>query len=226
MIAVSFALPAESSAFVREMDASRYRQFRHGKISGIEVVVVHTGVGRRTCEKRLTSFLQKERPQIFISSGFCGGTADEHRPGDLVLAENFSAPDLVNRTRKILPGARCGKMFSADEVVDAALDRYKLGREHGAIAIDMETEPIARLVGQASIPMLTLRVISDSPTAPFPAPPEVLFNFEKQRTKLLTLFGYLARNPAAIARLMNFSKQVSYARTKLAEALCAVIRQL
>jgi nucleoside phosphorylase len=226
MIAVSFALPAESSAFVRAIDARRHGQFRRGKISGKDVVVVYTGVGSRTCQKRLTSFLQKERPQIFVSSGFCGGIADQHKPGDLVLAENFSAVDLVNQIRQILPAVRCGKMFSVNEVVDAALDRYKLGREHGAIAIDMETETIARLVGQASIPMLALRVISDSPAAPFPGPPDVLFNFEKQRTKLLTLFGYLARNPAAIVRLMNFSKQVSYARTKLAEALCAVIRQL
>jgi nucleoside phosphorylase len=226
MIAVSFALPAESSAFVRAINARRHGQFHRGKISGKDVVIVHTGVGRLTCEKRLTSFLQKERPQIFVSSGFCGGTADEHKPGDLVLAENFVPADFVNQIQKIFPGVRCGKIFSANEVVDAALDRYKLGREHGAIAIDMETETIARVLSQASIPMFALRVISDSPAAPFPAPPEVLFNVEEQRTDYWRLLAHLARNPARVARLANFSKQVAYARTKLSEALCAVIAGL
>ena len=87
----------------------------------------------------------------------------------------------------------------------------------------METETVARLCSAESIPMLALRVVSDSPAAPFPAPPNVLFNIEKQRTDFPRLFSYIARNPASAITLVQFSKQIGHARTKLADALIAVL---
>lgn len=164
----------------------------------------------------------REKPRLLIGSGFCGGTRDALKPGDLVIAEDSSNPDLAKRAGKILTDAIIGKIFSSDHVVDPATDRYAIGREHGAIAIDMETTVIARLCAGWAVPMLGLRVISDSPAAPFPAPPSVLFDLEKQRTRFSQLLPYLARNPSAIARLVNFSKQIAYARTKLSDALCAI----
>jgi hypothetical protein len=95
-----------------------------------------------------------------------------------------------------------------------------------AIAIDMETKTITRLCAERSIPVLALRVISDSPAAPFPAPPNVLFDVEAQRTRLAALLAYLARDPASAVRLAKFSQQITSAKTKLADALSAVIRAL
>ena len=83
----------------------------------------------------------------------------------------------------------------------------------------METATIARICAEKSIPILGLRVITDSPAAPFPAPPHILFDIEKQRTDLLHLIGYIIRKPAVIFRLAEFSKQVATARIKLANAL-------
>jgi hypothetical protein len=74
--------------------------------------------------------------------------------------------------------------------------------------------------------MLALRVISDSPAAPFPTPPEVLFDVETQRTKLTSLLGHLARNPKAVAQLADFSKRITLVKTKLADALCTLLREL
>ena len=139
-----------------------------------------------------------------------------------MIADNAS--DLSKKARAILPGAVVGKIHSADRIVDPAADRYEIGREHGAIAIDMETETIARLCAEKSIPILGLRVVSDSPAAPFPAPPGVLFDTEVQRTKFAALLGYLVRNPASAVRLAQFSQQITHAKIKLADALCAVLR--
>jgi len=107
-----------------------------------------------------------------------------------------------------------------------AADRYAIGREHGAVAVDMETETVARLCAAKSIPMLALRVVSDSPGAPFPAPPNVLFDIEKQRTDFSRLLGYIARNPASALSLAQFSNQIAHTKTKLADALTAVIAVL
>jgi Phosphorylase superfamily len=125
-----------------------------------------------------------------------------------------------------LTGVTVGKLFSADKVIDPARDRCAIGREHGAVAIDMETETIARICAAKNIPMLGLRVVSDSPAAPFPAPPDVLFDIEAQRTKFSRLLPHIARNPRTAMRLLAFSRQIASARDKLAEALCAVIAEL
>lgn len=230
MIAVTFALPAESSAFVRQLTNVR----REGWIvrgdlpqktaaTTTQVCVLHTGVGSKVAGARLSEFLAKEKPSLLISSGFCGATRDEVVPGTILIATNYSDAQLAPRTQELLPDALSGKIFSADHVVDPALDRYAIGREHGAVAIDMETEIIAQIANEKGIPMLSLRVVSDSPAAPFPAPPRVLFSVAAQRTEFSQLAGYLTRHPSAIVRLARFSRQVALAKIRLADALVKVI---
>ena len=224
MIVVTFALPTESSAFVRLLkNVRRDGAVVRGNVEHrtSDICVVHTGVGAAKCEERLRNFLRAETPELLIASGFCGGTTDELHPGDLVIADNAS--DLSQKARAILPGAVVGKIHSADRIVDPAVDRYKIGREHGAIAIDMETKTITRLCAERSIPVLALRVISDSPSVPFPAPPNMLFDIEKQRTDFVQLVSYIARNPLSTIRLAEFSKQITMAKSKLADALVAVL---
>lgn len=226
MIAVTFALPAESSAFARRLRSiEREGAIVRGSLanSSAEVFVVHTGVGASECQKGLGAFLKSNRPRVLIGSGFCGGTNDQVSPGDVLIAENFSNAALRDKARRALSRGTVGKLFSADEVIDPAGDRYAIGRKHGAIAIDMETETIARMCAAENISMLALRVVSDSPAAPFPAPPNVLFDLQAQRTKFSRLFAHLAREPSAAVRLAKFSKQINAVREKLAEALCAVI---
>jgi nucleoside phosphorylase len=245
MIVVTFALPAESSAFIRSLkNVKRDGPVVRGKLkhrtslravgstepeANIErrtsdVCVLHTGVGAAKCEERLGNFLRGEKPELLIASGFCGGTKDDLHPGDLIIADNAS--DLFKHARAILPGAVVGKIHSADRIIDSAIDRYEIGREHGAIAIDMETETIARLCAETSIPELALRAVSDSPAAPFPMPASLLFDIEKQRTSFFVLLSYIARNPASGIHLAQFAKRIARAKTKLAEALCAVIRDI
>jgi nucleoside phosphorylase len=229
MIVVTFALPAESSAFVRLLKGiKRDGAILRGALENRtpEVCVLHTGVGASKCEEGVGNFLRDERPQLLIASGFCGGTSDELRPGDLVIADNASEPTLLAKARVTLPDARIGKIHSADRIIDPAADRYAIGREHGAVAVDMETETIARLCAAESISILALRVVSDSPAAPFPAPPNVLFDIEKQRTDFSRLLGYIARNPASALSLAQFSNQIARAKTKLADGLSAVIAAL
>ena len=113
--------------------------------------------------------------------------------------------------------------MTADRVIDSAAERARLAQEHGAAAIDMETEWIAQACAAREIPMLSLRAISDTIAAPFPAPPEVLFDLERQRTNPWRLTGHLLTHPSAIVGLARFARQVALARTRLATALDELI---
>ncbi len=73
--------------------------------------------------------------------------------------------------------------------------------------------------------MLSLRAITDTPSAPFPAPPGVLFNMERQKTEFASLFWYLLLRPAAIVRFLSFAQNVARSRQALTSALELLLRE-
>ena len=81
MIAVTFALPAESSEFIRLLE-NRPREKRagietvSGRLHGREIDVIHTGVGEKSTRARLPRFLEEEKPTMLISAGFAGAVHD------------------------------------------------------------------------------------------------------------------------------------------------------
>jgi nucleoside phosphorylase len=211
MVAVTFALPAESRDF-RRMLQNREE----------EVAILHTGVGERACRERLGSFLDSHKFQHLISCGFAGGIDPALLVGDLLFAENFCDPRLLAGARALIDG-HVGKLVTADAIIESAADRQQFAQQNGAAAVDMETEFIARECAVRQLPMLSLRAISDTAAAPFPAPPSVLFDLERQKTDPWPIAIYLLRHPTGVVRLMRFARQVANARAKLAIALDALL---
>jgi hypothetical protein len=89
--------------------------------------------------------------------------------------------------------------------------------------VDMETEFIARACAAHGIPLLSLRVITDTPTALFPAPPDVLFDVEQQRPRLNRLAMFFLAHPNRLPRLFGFAWTIGHARKVLASALVAAV---
>jgi adenosylhomocysteine nucleosidase len=214
MLAVTFALPNESSEFVRLLEA---RGGRDG-----EVAVLHTGVGEGICRLRIEPFLDSQPFDLLISSGFAGGADPSLGVGDILLAENFSDPRLLATAQSLLV-SRVGRLVTAGRVIESASDRARIAREDGAAAVDMETEWIARACAARKIPMLSLRVISDTAAAPFPVPPAVLFDLDRQKTDVFKLAAHLFRRPSQVVRLARFARQISVVRATLGAALYEVV---
>ncbi len=233
MIAVTFALPTESSAFMRLLrDPKKLIRngvpIMRGDIGEVRVEILHIGVGAKICQSRLEGFFTGGDYQTLISAGFAGGTTDKIDIADLVLAENFSSPQLLSKARQLLPESftHVGRLFTVDAVVDSVEDRNGLARKTGAIAIDMETECIAQACAARGLPMLSLRAITDTPADPFPMPPNLLFDLNRQRTNFKELAFYLTRHPGAIFRLISFAQRVSRSRAALTTALDLLVRVL
>jgi adenosylhomocysteine nucleosidase len=230
MIAITFALPAESSDFVRRLEnpspnsREGVESFR-GSLHGKSVAVIHTGVGRKTCRERMEVLLRRENFEYLISAGFAGALEKDLRVGHLLVSENFSSPELLASPKLQLADETTflGKLLTVPRMVESVRDRETLNKKHGAAAVDMETEVIAELCRAHGVPMLSIRAISDTATEPFPAPANVLFDVAQQRTDFLRLARHLATHPTALKRINAFRSRIAVARKALADALDQIV---
>ena len=231
-IAVTFALPAESSEFLRRVrdksarDRNGVRTIQ-GKIDNRSIEVLHTGVGEKICRERIGKFLVIQQFDFLISAGFAGALNNELQINDLLVAKNFSTVDL-KKTQSSLSNVsiKATNMLTVPALIDSSEERERIARESGASAVDMETEVIARACAVHGIPLLALRVITDTPTQPFPVPPSVLFDIQQQRTHIAALAKFFLLNPSRLANLIRFASRIAGARTTLANVLVEIVRNL
>jgi len=232
MIAVTFALPAESSEFLRLLgNRSRVRRdgisIVQGTIGDRTIEVLHTGVGEKICRERIGNFLRDQQFDLLISAGFAGALNHELQINDLLVAKNFSTIDLKQAHLLFSPLVTHPiDLLTVRAVIDSSEERERIARESGASAVDMETEFIAQACATHGIPLLSLRVITDTPTQPFPAPPSVLFDIQHQRTQIATFAKFFLGHPTRIVSLVQFARRIARARTILTNALVEITRTI
>ena len=134
----------------------------------------------------------------------------------------------LSETRASLSGLHIhiANLLTVPALIDSPEERNKLALTSGAVAADMETEFIARACAAWGIPLLSLRVISDTPHNRLPAPANVLFDIERQQTRMLKLATHLLAHPSRVPRLVHFANRIAHARKILADALVAVAMAL
>ena len=232
MIAITFALPAESSGLAgllrgKNRPSSSGGKIIYGKIDNRSIAILHTGVGRKSCQLKIDNFLRTEQPRCLISAGFAGAAREDFQVGDLLVAENFSDRKLASEAQQILAdgSVRTAKLFTSATIVDSIAARNEIARTNGADAVDMETEVIAQACSVRAIPMLSLRVISDSLREPFPVSPSILFDIERQRTNAAKLSLHLIKHPGALFDLFRFARQITQARRILTDAIVDLLHQ-
>ena len=232
MIAITFALPAESSGFLRLLQNKSKRRNNGittivGTIDDHLVEIFHTGVGEKICRQRMARFLQDRQLDCLISAGFAGALDDQLGVGDLLLARNLSTADLSGTLDfpANLP-IHVANLLTVPSMIDSREERNRIAQTTGAVAVDMETEFIARACAEHGVPLLSLRVISDTPCQPLPAPPSMLFDLDEQQTNFGRLVFYVAKHPPAIWRLISFARQIGRARKRLSHAIIALVREL
>jgi nucleoside phosphorylase len=241
MVAITFALPAESAEFLRclrdksHADRDGIRTIR-GKIDDRAVEVLHTGVGENVCRQRMAKFLSAtgqirrgEHDQHFdylISAGFAGALNDRLQVGDLLIAKNFSTVRPEENFSLSSLQIHMADLLTVSALIDSREKRNKLALTSGSVAVDMETEFIARACAAHGVPLLSLRVVSDTPKELFPALTDVLFDIERQRTQMLKLATYIFAHPHRVPRLVQFARRIARARKILADALVDVVRNI
>lgn len=115
-----------------------------------------TGVGPEHARRALSDYLTRERPALVVSTGFAGalGGVDV---GTWVTATRIDGVEVELRT-----GPAVGvELTEASALVTAP-------RGEGGV-VDMESAALARVAQSHDLPLMVLRLVSDSPDHPLPA---------------------------------------------------------
>jgi adenosylhomocysteine nucleosidase len=235
---ILFALGREARPFLQEFHP---QQRFHGapcraRFCGPEwltVLVLETGVGHDPTRRALDWVLSKPlfgnlpyEPKVILSAGFAGALEDSIQIGDLILAnevldsENIvwpvPWPDSLPEGDWHPPLKR-GRLLTNSQFVSDAGKKRNLGRQHQAMAVDMESATFASICSRKQIPFGCVRAISDAVNTP--VSPDVMTVLEGAEVSWLALAALLARSPKKVGELWRLAKATRFASQQLAKAL-------
>ncbi len=152
-----------------------------------------------------------------MSFGIAGGLSSKLRPGSLVVADEVITEFDRFPALSICAGivkAHVGAIYGSWTIVATAAEKRALRKGTGALAVDMESGPVARVAMEAGIPFIALRAIADP--AGHGLPPAALLPLDgKGHPNLLAVFMSILKNPGQIPALMGTGNQTRIALKRL-----------
>lgn len=145
-----------------------------------------------------------------VSFGLCGALDPALKVGDLVIGESVAdAADLFDadpawlvRIAELLPEAKLGRFASAERPVASVAAKAELRERTGAIAVDLESFPVARLARWYGVPFAVIRAVSDAADRALPPAAQVGLGADG-RPAIGPVFASLRSNPWQIGALIR-----------------------
>ena len=161
--------------------------------------------------------LIKTGATTLMSFGIAGGLSSKLRPGSLVVADevitDLDRYPAVSSSATMIR-AHVGPIFGSWEIVSSPNEKRAIRKQTGALAVDMESGPVARVAMEAGIPFIAIRAIADPVTHGLP-PAALLPLDEKGNPNLLAVFGSILKNPLQIPALIGTGNQTRVALRRL-----------
>ena len=191
------------------------------RAAGFSVVV---GAGDRS---RTTTLVESavRQANCLISFGISGALAPELRTGNVIISTNVLASDkrwwaeqqfrhrIADFARGI--GALEGPVLGAQAILATAAQKSRAWNETRAVAVDLESDIVARIATSAGIPFVVLRSIADA--AYRELPPAALIPLSEDGTpRLAGVFASVLRQPRQLASLVGLAREVRTAQLALA----------
>jgi adenosylhomocysteine nucleosidase len=166
-----------------------------------------------------------QQANCLMSFGIAGALAPHLRPGDVVISaevvsngNRWAAAELFRSRLASLArqiGAFEGVVFGAPSILATEEKKRRAWRETGALAVDLESDVVARIASQAGIPFIVARTIAD--TAYRELPPAALIPLSEAGTpKLARVLGSVLRRPRQITTLIALARETRMALAALA----------
>jgi len=177
--------------------------------------VLMTGIGVRKASRALQSYLASHHPSLVLTCGFAGGLNPRHRLGQVLIDDTAGGPFRGRiRDMDVFPGT----FVHSDRVVVTAREKAVLHEVSSADAVEMESSTIATLCQQHGIPVIVLRVISDTATEDLPLDFNRYSNLDGSLSMGRLLLG-IAASPSIIPDLMAFQGRLKQASKSLGAVL-------
>jgi len=157
-----------------------------------------------------------------ISFGVAGGLAPDLKPGTCVIGsailddEGQQETDArwASRLMKIIPDAVHGPIVGVREPIAHASAKRDLHKQTGAIAVDMESQVVARAAARHGVPLAAIRVVVDPVERTIPR--SALAGTRPDGTiDPLAVVRSLIRYPRDLAGLIRMSLDARAARATL-----------
>jgi adenosylhomocysteine nucleosidase len=145
-----------------------------------------------------------------VSFGLCGALDPALKVGDLVLgdavadAEGSYEADAAwtARIASLIPAARVGRFAWSERPVSSVADKADLRERTDAIAVDLESLPVARLARWFGVPFVVIRAVSDAADRALPHAAQVGLGADG-RPAIGSVFASLRSNPWQIGALIR-----------------------
>ncbi len=200
-----------------------------GVADGVSLTLVVSGAGPDRARRGARLLQQLCEPHAMISVGLAGGLHEELGVGALVLANEVVTPgggswkaDLSLLERADLE-ARPGRVVTVTRVLIKVDDKRRLGEATGALVVDMESASLAEVAVEHGVPWAALRAVSDPVGEELPLDFNKLWDADGQPDLARITLAALTK-PAALPRLVRFSREVLQARRRLARDLHSMLK--
>ncbi len=195
-------------------------------------VVVETGIGAIAVQRALDWLFSQPTvdqysvvPSFMLFAGFAGGLKDSVRVGDLVLANDVIATD-GKRWTTTWPGLKTadiprGAILTSPTLLADPDAKRRLGQEHNALAVDMESAAFARICTERQIPFGCLRAISDAVSTPLS--PRLVAILSSGQVSPRRLAGAVCRQPSLLRELLRLRRDTCVASQALAKGIATLL---
>jgi adenosylhomocysteine nucleosidase len=192
------------------------------RAAGFSVVV---GAGHRGRTEALVENAVRHA-KCLVSFGIAGALAPELRAGHVVISTEVIAdgqswrPEAAFRSRIADLardiGAVDGPVLGAPAILATSAEKRRAWRDTGALAVDLESEVVARIASAAGIPFVVVRTIADSVLRELP--PAALIPLSEDGTpKLAQVLASVLRKPRQFRALVGLARETRTALSALAE---------
>ena len=213
------ALDLELRSVARALGARPRGNRVRGRLAGVDTVALAVGFGGGAHRA-----VADEGARLVVSCGFAGGLDEKVSPGDVVLGtavrdEGGDAIASASALRQAVAQALSGMPLVEGEVicttsVAATEEEKRALRQPGAVAVDMETYPVACAARDAGIPWLAVRTIVDPLASSLPA-----FARDARSGYLWPALKHALGGPGAAAGLVQLGLRARRASASLTEAV-------
>ncbi len=191
-----------------------------GKIQKKRAVALVTGVGENNAERTTKWAIQQFQPRAVLLAGYAGGLVPHVNWGEFVV-DDESLAKLLNKP------AHVGKIVCVPRVLKNRAEKSAVAAEFGAIACEMESNGVRRACQESALPFYHLRIISDSLDEELPIEHiEKIMDFEKGKVVPSRLVWHAVNHPGSIKTLMALGSRTLPLKTRLAEAISELTKNI